>query len=307
MQTFRYHVTSLQRSNVRVTDELVERPTRVDVSKHTPNTPFPVQHPYAGHIPRTAMFPRYDPSTHHEHAPGTPKPPDDVELLTKSRGSGYRHEKIQRPSADIRKQKPLEWLEGPNYYDTRNRGGTAPQQRYYPIPPKSLDPNFSRGGGSCVSTATEDALKDLRASQSITTYDETNQHGKPLQNPVDTPPSVEHATTSGQEEDVSGQTADSGTLQMVQKPGFISATYPPPQHKQIDPEAHARYAELSRGWSRSDIRRKFNRVHGNDVVPDLRRKPDLRITSNERRHRFPELGGAGSYVMNGLSVPWREG
>ena len=53
------------------------------------------------------------------------------------------------------------------------------------------------------------------------------------------------------------------------------------------------------------MRRKFNTTH-RDSTPDLRRKPDLRITTNERRHRFPDVGDAGSYVWNGLAVPHLE-
>ena len=54
-------------------------------------------------------------------------------------------------------------------------------------------------------------------------------------------------------------------------------------------------------WSPSDAQRKFNALHG-DHVPDLRREPDLRITTNERRHHTPEAGNAPSYIFSGQYV-----
>lgn len=47
--------------------------------------------------------------------------------------------------------------------------------------------------------------------------------------------------------------------------------------------------KLQESWSKTEAHRKFHRQFSEDA-PDIRRKPDLRITTNERRHVIPETG-----------------
>ena len=51
---------------------------------------------------------------------------------------------------------------------------------------------------------------------------------------------------------------------------------------------------LQENYSKSATHRKF---HGNfpERAPDIRRTPDMRITTNERRHVIPEIGCHGYY------------
>ncbi|EDO41392.1 predicted protein [Nematostella vectensis] len=47
--------------------------------------------------------------------------------------------------------------------------------------------------------------------------------------------------------------------------------------------------ELQNSWSRTEAHRKFHQEFPENA-PDIRQKPDLRITTNERRHVIPETG-----------------
>lgn len=55
---------------------------------------------------------------------------------------------------------------------------------------------------------------------------------------------------------------------------------------------------IQQQWSKSDMQNNFNIKYG-DLVPDLRRTPDRRITTCERRHWIPEAGNMESFVFNG--------
>ena len=47
--------------------------------------------------------------------------------------------------------------------------------------------------------------------------------------------------------------------------------------------------ELQNSWSKTEANRRFHEQFP-ESAPDIRRKPDLRITTNERRHILPETG-----------------
>ena len=53
----------------------------------------------------------------------------------------------------------------------------------------------------------------------------------------------------------------------------------------------------AQNWSRSEMHRKFHESFP-EGAPDLRRKPDTRVTTNERRHVIPETG-AHTYYFRG--------
>ena len=55
---------------------------------------------------------------------------------------------------------------------------------------------------------------------------------------------------------------------------------------------------IQQQWSKSDMQNNFNAKYG-DLVPDLRRIPDRRITTCERRHRIPETGNMEAFVFHG--------
>lgn len=52
--------------------------------------------------------------------------------------------------------------------------------------------------------------------------------------------------------------------------------------------------ELQQGFNKSEIHRRFHLQYP-ERAPDIRQKPDMRITTNERRHVIPEIGCHGYY------------
>ena len=55
------------------------------------------------------------------------------------------------------------------------------------------------------------------------------------------------------------------------------------------------YMNLQNSWSRTEAQRRFHEQFP-ESAPDIRQKPDLRITTNERRHMIPETGLHGYYL-----------
>ena len=68
--------------------------------------------------------------------------------------------------------------------------------------------------------------------------------------------------------------------------------------------------DMQQTWSPTEAHRKFHQTYSENP-PDLRRRPDLRVTSQdllpgqskERRHVIPEMDNCGSYVFHGLQYP----
>ena len=54
------------------------------------------------------------------------------------------------------------------------------------------------------------------------------------------------------------------------------------------------YINLQNSWSKTEAHRRFHEQFPENA-PDIREKPDLRITTNERRHIIPETGLHGYY------------
>ena len=55
------------------------------------------------------------------------------------------------------------------------------------------------------------------------------------------------------------------------------------------------YMNLQNSWSKTETRRRFHEQFPENA-PDIRQKPDLRITTNERRHVIPETGLHGYHL-----------
>ncbi|KAJ8415900.1 hypothetical protein AAFF_G00404570 [Aldrovandia affinis] len=52
-----YDLTSLKKSKLRRNDELVPKPTEIDITEKVIKVPTLREHPYASHIPSCAVFP----------------------------------------------------------------------------------------------------------------------------------------------------------------------------------------------------------------------------------------------------------
>eukprot|EP00794_Sanderia_malayensis_P003326 gene3326-3813_t len=78
--------------------------------------------------------------------------------------------------------------------------------------------------------------------------------------------------------------------QTKDKSPTVDPTYPPKffrPHTVGNPRSSTELLNVRDNWSRSDASKRFHAEHP-ETTPDLRRKPDLRFTDNEKRHVIPE-------------------
>nr|XP_009674733.1 PREDICTED: uncharacterized protein C7orf31 homolog [Struthio camelus australis] len=147
-----YHVTQLKKSDVRLNDELLHKPS--DSSAKPLCLPFPTSHPYQTHISRYAMFPNFrspedrytgvEASHHQPFHPNIPTKAFDVIVLRKTKGNPYRHEVVSIPS------------------DSQKEAVRWPGQHTYFHVFKDLEHNLS--------PRTTNMLRNSERAQWITTY-----------------------------------------------------------------------------------------------------------------------------------------
>ncbi|XP_061919003.1 sperm-associated microtubule inner protein 4 [Entelurus aequoreus] len=97
-----------KKSDARLNDQLVPKPTDVNVVEKAIKTGAPREHPYASHISRFAMFP----SSRSSGGPGVtvapfpfvspivPTLPRNVTVRSKTKGGPYRHEVLETPTRE---------------------------------------------------------------------------------------------------------------------------------------------------------------------------------------------------------------
>lgn len=178
-----YSLTPTKKSYTRSTDELIQSPNKIDLSKQQIESKFPAEHPYTSHISSANIFPSFGSVTENKSQKNAereensynpilknasplsaeePAAPYDVELISKARGSFGRHEVLRIPLNTQRK--PMTWPGGPSYYQIV-KGGNREKQVYYPTPTRLI--NESTVG---LSDETVKVLKDLHLSRWETTY-----------------------------------------------------------------------------------------------------------------------------------------
>lgn len=173
-----YKLTQLKLSNIRSNDELVPEPHEAAMGPIMVNQTFPAEHPYTSHIPRTAMFPKFDSdmdpkrgvAARSERPIGNEMPANsfDVQIIHKTKGFGDRREIQDLPKAS--EKKALEWVGEHGFNQLVKVHGGA--QQYYPIPPKVVVPNLqNRTGDLKVSLRTANAMRNVERDQWQTTYD----------------------------------------------------------------------------------------------------------------------------------------
>ncbi|XP_041460257.1 uncharacterized protein C7orf31-like isoform X1 [Lytechinus variegatus] len=173
-----YDLTLLKRSNIRSNDQLLPRPTEVDMTKLSIDKPFPAEHPYSSHMSRFAMFPSFA-STPDDYKTGEaarqqqplhpeiPANPNDITINYKSKGARDRVETEHIP-LDSQK-KALSWP-GDTFFQNK-KTPTSGQQQFYPIPPKAVLPNHApRKLDHTLNPRTANALRNVERSQWTTTY-----------------------------------------------------------------------------------------------------------------------------------------
>ncbi|KAL3836233.1 hypothetical protein ACJMK2_021672 [Sinanodonta woodiana] len=173
-----YRLTQLKLSNVRSNDELLPEPQASDMGAVLINRTFPAEHPYSGHISRTAIFPKFDSPEDPKRGINAraiqpinaemPATAYDVKIVHKTKGFGDRREIQALPKES--EKRALEWNGETGFNQlVKAHGG---RQQYYPIPPKVVTPNLqNRWPEMRVSMRTANALRNMERDQWQTTYD----------------------------------------------------------------------------------------------------------------------------------------
>ncbi|XP_074508546.1 sperm-associated microtubule inner protein 4 [Sebastes fasciatus] len=174
----RYNNTGRRKSKVRLNDQLIPKPTDINMAEKMIKIATPKQHPFSSHISQFAMFPSFrspdDPETGVRAASQPflnhliPNSAPDVTLLSKTIGSAYRHEVLDT-SMKTRK-KAVTWSGEHGFLD-HAKPLKGENQVFYPIPPKTVLPNGKlRDWDLSLSERTSNMLKNLERSHWVTSY-----------------------------------------------------------------------------------------------------------------------------------------
>ncbi|XP_035018723.1 uncharacterized protein C7orf31 homolog [Hippoglossus stenolepis] len=172
-----YTNTSRKKSKVRLNDQLIPKPTDINVADKMSQIPTPREHPYSSHISQFAMFPSFqspdDPVTGVRAASQPypsrliPNSAPDVTLQSKTFGGPYRHEILETPIKN--RQKSVRWTGECSFWDSDPSKGE--NQVFYPTPPKTVMPNPKlRDWDLSLSERTSNMLKNLERTHWITSY-----------------------------------------------------------------------------------------------------------------------------------------
>ncbi|XP_013864223.1 uncharacterized protein C7orf31 [Austrofundulus limnaeus] len=207
---------SRKKSNVRLNDQLVPKPTDVNVvEKRIPNVK---EHPFSSHISRFAMFPSFcspDDMERGVRAALRPFPnrhvsnrTPNVTLLSKTIGGPYRHEVSGTPLNTRRKA--VMW--------TGEFDGNPSQEEkrgFYPAPTKTILPNPKlRDWDVTLSERTSNMLKNLERTLWVTSY-QMHYTGSGPANPLKTDDFNERIR------DLSGKNSHSAPLREQSYPVFV--------------------------------------------------------------------------------------
>ncbi|XP_066538375.1 sperm-associated microtubule inner protein 4 [Hoplias malabaricus] len=162
-----YDITPMKKSDVRMNDELIPKPTDISIGAKQINVSTQKEHPYKSHISRCAMFPSYhcpdDPHTG-IRAASTPQ----VTLIKKSKGAPYRHELLEVPLET--KRNVTTWL-GENGFQNHTKPVQDHTQVFYPKALKTKCPNMTlRDCKSTLSQGTANMLQNLEKTHWLTSY-----------------------------------------------------------------------------------------------------------------------------------------
>ncbi|KAL6488463.1 hypothetical protein MHYP_G00022040 [Metynnis hypsauchen] len=173
-----YDLTPNKRSNLHINDELIPKPTDIDISEKLIKVPIQREHPYQSHISRCAIFPTYrcpdDPHTGVRAATKLPLNPllpasaPQVILLNKTKGAPYRHELLDVSMAT---QRNVTTWPGQNGFQNHTKPVKGEMQVFYPKAPKTLCPNMTlRDWKTTLSERTANMLSNLEKVQWLTSY-----------------------------------------------------------------------------------------------------------------------------------------
>ncbi|XP_075965790.1 sperm-associated microtubule inner protein 4 [Anarhichas minor] len=167
--------TGRKKSKVRLNDQLIPKPTDINMAEKMIKIATPKQHPYSSHISQFAMFPSFrspdDQETgvraasQHFINPLIPNNVPDVTLLSKTIGGPYRHEVLETPMKT--RKKAVMWTGEHGFLDPLK----GENQVFYPTPPKTVLPNPKlRDRDLSLSERTSNMLKNLERTHWVTSY-----------------------------------------------------------------------------------------------------------------------------------------
>ncbi|KAM3873367.1 sperm-associated microtubule inner protein 4 [Diretmus argenteus] len=170
-----YDITSTKKSNLRLNDQLIPKPTDINIAEHMIKVALPKEHPYSSHISRFAMFPSFhspdDPDTGVRAAsqpslsPLIPTSAPEVTVLSKAIGGPYRHEIL-----DTNSRKGVLWTGEHGFLD-HTKPVKGESQVFYPSPPKTVFPNPKlRNWDISLSERTTNMLRNLEKTLWLTSY-----------------------------------------------------------------------------------------------------------------------------------------
>ncbi|KAM9310017.1 sperm-associated microtubule inner protein 4 [Pholidichthys leucotaenia] len=173
-----FNNTGRRKSKVRLNDQLIPKPTDINVMEKTIKAATPKEHPYSSHMSRFAMFPSFqspdDPETGVRATSQlflnslVPNSAPEVTLLSKTKGCSYRHEVIETP--EKAKKKAVRWTGDHGFLD-QPKALKGLQQVLYPAPPKAVMPNPKlREWDLTLSERTSNILRNLERTLWVTSY-----------------------------------------------------------------------------------------------------------------------------------------
>ncbi|XP_030606763.1 uncharacterized protein C7orf31 homolog [Archocentrus centrarchus] len=173
-----YNSVGRKKSNVQLNDQVMPKPTDINIAEKMIKAAIPKEHPYSSHISHFAMFPSFrspdDPDTGVRAASQSflnlsiPNSAPDITLLRKTKGGPYRHEILETPLKT--RKKALMWTGEHGFFD-HAKPAKGESQVFYPTPPKMVLPNPKlRDWDLTLSERTSNILKNLEKSLWVTSY-----------------------------------------------------------------------------------------------------------------------------------------
>ncbi|XP_039973317.1 uncharacterized protein C7orf31 homolog [Xiphias gladius] len=173
-----YSNTGRKKSKVRLNDQLIPKPTDINIAEKFIKIATPKEHPYSSHISRFAMFPSFrspdDPETGVRAAsqpylsPLNAYSAPEVTLRSKTIGGPCRHEILATPIKN--RKKAVMWIREHSFSDQK-KPLKGENQVFYPTPPRTVLPNPKvRDWDFTLSERTSNMLKNLERTHWITSY-----------------------------------------------------------------------------------------------------------------------------------------
>ncbi|XP_077431305.1 uncharacterized protein spmip4 isoform X4 [Vanacampus margaritifer] len=158
-----------KKSDAPLSDQLIPKPTDVNIAERAATTAITREHPYASHISRFEMFPSFRSSGDHRTgfrearfpfiSPNVPPAPK-VTVICKTKGGPYRHE-ILEPTT---RAKVAKWTGDFSVVDCP-KPVRGVRHALYPPPTRAIVPN-----DLAASERTSNTLESIERMQWITSY-----------------------------------------------------------------------------------------------------------------------------------------